>query len=126
MQVIVTFFLSSIAILALTHVLAMEFYLYWTYHWLDIFMHLLGGVSVALGYASLPFFGIQLPKRFSTISTYLLIVLVVGLFWEVFELSIGTSLTGEEDFVLDTVSDLVLDVLGGALGYYLINRLKDF
>ena len=42
------FGLASI-ILAVTHIISLELFLYWRYWWLDLPMHILGGSVVALG-----------------------------------------------------------------------------
>lgn len=124
MQVLLALFLTTGLVLAVTQVVAVEFYLYWIYPWFDIPMHILGGVFVAFGYAMLPFFRIRVPSRFTKLGTYLLVVLVVGIAWEVFEYVNGISVLEEKDFFLDTAMDLVFDLLGGAVGYYLVTRIK--
>lgn len=109
------FFLIAISLLAVTHIIALELFLYWQYPWFDIPMHLLGGTVVALGmFAShdlLP----QFPARLLYPIPVLLIVLMVSLGWEVFELYAGIPV--EENFAGDTIIDLIMDILGGVIGY---------
>jgi hypothetical protein len=121
----ITLFLSGIVLLALVHFLAIEFYLYWTYLWLDMPMHLLGGFCVALGVSILSLFRIHLPPHFQTLRWYVIVVLVVGIAWEIFEYVNGISLVEGEVFVIDTVIDLTLDVLGGVLGYAIFVRTNN-
>ena len=117
------FFISSIT-LALVHLMAMEFSLYWKHVWLDMPMHFLGGFCVALGYAIIPFFKIQLPESLTTVWVYLGAVLLVGIAWEVFELFTGISLANDaENLLLDTSVDVVLDLCGGYVAYALIKRI---
>ena len=90
---------------------ALEYYWYWTYWWLDIAMHLAGGVVLGLlvtTYGS---------RRFVFVLGG---VLLIGLAWEAFEFALGLSIT-EPNFVSDTVVDLVMDLLGAALAYGMIH-----
>lgn len=119
----VSIFLSALFLIGITHVLALEFYLYWTYLWFDMPMHVFGGFTVALGFSMLPFFRIHIPEHLKTLQVYLVVVLAVGLLWELFEYVGGISILAEEDFFNDTSMDLVLDLLGGAVGYYLVKYL---
>lgn len=122
MQVLVTFFLSALMTLALVHILALKFFLYWKYTWLDIPVHVLGGVCVALGFSILPYLRINLPSRYATFFAYMTFVLLVGLAWEVFEIMSGMN-SIDEYFLSDTLLDLSMDLCGGWLGYTLMRRI---
>lgn len=89
---------------------ALQYYWYWTYWWLDIAMHVAGGVVLGLLVA---IYGSQ---RFVLVLGG---VLIIGIAWEVFEFVLGLSVT-EPNFVSDTVVDLVMDLLGGSLAYGMI------
>ena len=118
------FFVASVT-LALINALALEFSLYWRYLWLDMPMHFLGGFCVALGYGIIPFFGIRLPRCLETRGAYLGAVLLVGLAWELFEYVFGISLVNDAgNLISDTSMDLVLDLLGGYIGYLLLQKIK--
>jgi len=123
MGIRIVFFVSSLFVLALTHIVAIEFFLYWRYLWFDIPMHFLGGICVALGIWSLPFFRISLPSRFETLLFYGSAALGVGVLWEVFEVAIGVSVT-QTGYVFDTVLDLVMDVSGGIVGYGIVKAIQ--
>jgi hypothetical protein len=125
MNLLLTLFLSSLTTLAVVHYVALEFFLYWRYLWFDIPMHLLGGTTVALGISILPFFRINIPRRFLTLFGYVSIVLCVGLAWEAFELIGGISIL-DESFVPDTITDLCMDILGGLIGYALSVKMHSF
>jgi uncharacterized BrkB/YihY/UPF0761 family membrane protein len=114
MSIRLTFFFAALILLAVVHVVALELYLYWKFPWFDIPMHLLGGISVALGYSILH---TRLSPRLRTFSWYIAAVLLVGIGWEIFEYAAGISLAREESFLLDTALDLCMDTLGGILGY---------
>lgn len=109
------FFLTAISVLAVVHVLAVELFLYWRYHWLDIPMHALGGAAVALSFFALHDLFPKYPKRLLYPTPVLLLTLLVALMWEVFELKAGIPI--EEHFAIDTTVDLIMDMLGGILGY---------
>lgn len=115
-------FIIAAGALALFHSFFLQFYLYWTYLWLDIFMHLLGGIVVALGLlacarsvASAPYW--------QSLRTTLGIVFVVGVGWELFELLIGATFL-ESMPVVDTVSDLVFDIAGGVIGHTFARMIR--
>jgi hypothetical protein len=114
MSIRLTFFFTALILLAVVHVVALELYLYWKFLWFDIPMHILGGVSVALGYALLER---RVRRRFSTVIWYVGAVLCVGIAWEMFEYAAGISGVGGESIAVDTAIDLGMDLLGGILGY---------
>lgn len=119
------FFLITASTLAVTHYLAIEFYLYWLYLWFDMPMHFLGGVTVALGYLSVRDFIVSLPLWLFKFVPTIFFVLLVAVSWEVFEFWTGLT-TDEALYVNDTLSDLVLGVLGGTLGYLVGKRIGYF
>lgn len=102
-------------VMAIVHVLAIELSLYWTYLWLDIPMHLLGGAVVALGMFTAHDLIRDFPVRLLYPIPVLLVVLMVSLGWEVFEIYAGVPI--EANFAGDTIVDLVMDMLGGIVGY---------
>lgn len=114
MSIRLAFFFAALILLAVVHIIAIELYLYWKFPWFDVPMHLLGGVSVALGYSILH---ARLSPKLRTFSWYIAAVLFVGVGWEFFEYAAGISLAQEESFLLDTALDLCMDILGGILGY---------
>ncbi len=122
----VTLFLIAMSTLAITHYVATINFLYWRYTWLDIPMHFLGGLCVALGFSILPFFRITLPERYRTLIWYLLMVFAVGIAWEVFEYINGISLASPHERLLtDTLGDLFFDLLGGYTGYFISRHTSE-
>lgn len=109
------FFAVALSVLAVTHMLATTFFLYWTYLWLDIPMHALGGMVVALGFLTV--FSAYARGAFQkSVLVTLSVVLGVGVLWEVFELT--SAITGPEaGYVQDTIADFVMSLIGGFLGY---------
>jgi zinc transporter ZupT len=115
--------LASIALLSIViaavHLTALNTALYWIHPWLDECMHLIGGALLAL-------IGLWLALRFGYISRaeltnwrtmiYLFVfVLTISAGWEIFEVWAGIPIY--ESYARDTVSDFVMDLLGGALLY---------
>ena len=101
--------------------IASVFYLYWTVWWFNMVMHFLsGGVVTMTTFLILRFF--RKNETFSRLKIIFLAiasVFIVGIAWEIFELSVGlTSFSDGIWYVLDTVSDLILDLSGGFLGIF--------
>lgn len=119
------FFILTASTLAVTNYLALEFYLYWLYLWFDMPMHFLGGLTAALGYLALRDFFPRLPKTLFRISLTLSFVFLVAVAWELFEVWAGIPLH-EPDYILDTLMDLCLGLLGGAVGYFVGKRVGYF
>ncbi len=123
MNLLLTFFFATFGTLAVVHFFAMKFFLYWKYDWFDIPMHAFGGLCVALGFSILPFLRISLPSRYGTLIVYLLAVVLVGILWEIFEVATGIA-TVDQYYWDDTSLDLVMDVVGGTIGYFFVQSIK--
>ncbi len=119
----VVLLLSSLATLAIIHWVALDLHLYWKYLWLDVPIHFLGGACVALGFSILPFFKISLPPWSTTVYAYVCVALFVGIVWEVFEVTSGVAIV-DEYYIGDTTLDLCMDVLGGIIGYGVVQSVK--
>lgn len=103
------FFLALFAscILALIHNVASVGYLYWTYRWLDIPVHILGGFALGC------FLVAALFRH--RLGLYVAGIVVVTVGWEVFEVLIG--MPRPTDYLVDTVSDVANGALGAAVAY---------
>ena|SRR3989344_5712710 len=108
-----------LAVVAAVHIAALQLYLYWYFPWLDLFVHLFGGMWAALIVTWL----MRLFKREPTLISLLVAVILIGIAWEIFEVAIGMTYY-EENFVLDTALDLLMDTMGGIIGYFIAPRLK--
>lgn len=99
--------------------------LYFTYKWLDIPMHLFGGFVVALlGVCLYILYKKKIDKVFFWV-LILLFVLVIGSFWEIFELSMSVMYhmqTMNLTNIYDTISDLINDTIGGVAALYLSHK----
>ncbi len=107
---VIIFILSTL--LVMLHNAALEGSWYWKFPWFDLVMHFLGGlvfgcISV---WILLRFFSEK--HAFTYLVWWLCgIVFVVGISWEVFEYLADVAFA--EHYLLDTVSDMIMDLLGG-------------
>mgnify|MGYP006914907401 FL=1 len=108
-------FLISFSMLAVIHVIALELFLYWSISWFDIPVHFLGGSVVALGLFTLHDLRIYVKSRHLRPVPVVFIVLLVALAWEVFEIAAGVPI--EANYVIDTLTDISMGILGGLVGY---------
>lgn len=121
--ILVTYLLSSVVIIGIAHYVALKYTLYFEFPWLDIPMHLLGGAIIALIFLLLHVYIPQL-SRYSGFFPALMFVLLVGLLWELFEIYIGIPLI-EGNFELDMIADLINDLIGGAMGYFVGRKVNE-
>ncbi len=122
------FITGLLIFIVVVHFLALANYWYWTYQWLDILMHFLGGFWVAAVFIRLNSeFRIKNLELISTNSTIIIIIItlsfvaLIGIFWEFSEFlyDIFISSRGYSGFLqlgaADTIADLFFDLLGGAV-----------
>lgn len=120
---ILKFLFVLIWALALIHMLAEQYYLYWTVRWFDMVTHFLGGAWIGLasiwvwyfsGYVRKP----QFPKG-RVLLLAVLSGLVVGVIWEVYEFAVW-KVVGRpfpENYIGDTQLDIIMDMCGAYVGY---------
>lgn len=98
-------------------------YYYWTVPWYDAPIHFLGGAWVALFWLwaleSKFFSGL---KPLLSGRKVIFVVLAIGLLWEIYELVLGVTDVADKKFMADTIKDLVMDILGGTLAVYIMNK----
>lgn len=112
--------------------LGFKFYeLFW---WYDVVLHFLGGALIALVVINWPKFNKQFLAKYQKIIFVLIIVLIVGLAWEVMEQILEGILYIKyyEGMVLkelnagatpDSFSDLVMDFVGGlVVSFFFLRR----
>jgi len=131
-----SFVWSSLTVITFVHLLASFKHWYWVYSWIDIPMHFVGGLWVAL-----LFFWLMHkvePQYPADVSLWIVVltaigfVMTVGVFWEFFEFSYDTLIAKKglaelsQQGSADTVGDLAMDLLGGSafLAYYSISIRK--
>ncbi|OGG44433.1 hypothetical protein A2841_00470 [Candidatus Kaiserbacteria bacterium RIFCSPHIGHO2_01_FULL_48_10] len=122
-----TFILVGIALLAFAIFLlqqyALDMYLYWRFWWFDVLMHGLGGVLI--GSFALWFFVFEFQTKYNRLLLFSLAsVLGVGIAWEIFEKVAGWQVDRTlAAYVFDTLGDIVMDILGGFLAYFICSRI---
>ena len=120
------FLLSLIFVIAAIHIAGMYLGLYERFLRLDSILHFLGGLWVGLT-AIWFFFVSQYTKslkitKWRLLFVSLLAAAILGIFWEYFELLIGTPFYIER-YYADTIKDLTLDVFGAFMGcIYIVRR----
>ncbi len=123
-----TYLLSLILLIAILNGAAVYWHLYFHIWWLDIPMHLLGGLWVGLFGLSW-YYRSRLPKTKDTTPLFVVVFAValtmtVGLAWELFELSAQTFIERADVHDLgDTLADLVNDTLGALTAAYIFIRM---
>lgn len=115
---------------AFFHFLAINYYLYWTFGWFDIPMHLIGGVFVGfvMSWALLVLHTNNPIQVKQSIAFVMLSVFFVGIGWEVFEaVTKTTGVIPGNDYVSDTMLDLIMDIIGGAFAAeYTFNKIYQY
>ena len=114
-----------IVAIAVVNGLAEKYYWYWKFtvdfppygiiRWFDMPMHFSGGVWLAgMAVWLYPLFKTELPRPFSKILLICITTaLGVGLTWEIYEAIISYITVLHINAMLDTLSDLLFDILGG-------------
>jgi F0F1-type ATP synthase membrane subunit a len=118
------FFVLTLGVMAVLHWLALSFYLYWRWEWVDIAMHGFGGAVVALGLFTIRDFVRSVPERFEYVGPIMAGVLIVVLLWELFEIFVVQIPLDVPGLVLDTSIDIVMGALGGFVGFLVGHSLR--
>ncbi len=123
------FLISSLIlafIVAVFHSLAIENSWYWLYWWMDVLMHVFGGLLIGL--LALAFHSyFSLDRSTKNLFVFVIVlVLVIGVGWEIFEYTTNVFVA-EEPFP-DAFHDLFADLAGGLFSFvigYLIYGAKN-
>lgn len=111
------------------HVLGTYFFWYWRMSWFDIIVHGLAGVWV--GGISLWFYylsGYIKPQYYGgdfIILLSLVVVLFVGVAWEIFEVLIGSISVLYQEYSLDTAIDIIIDIVGALIASFYFYIIKN-
>jgi len=116
------FFILAFLLFFVVNILAHVFSLYWVYPWFDTPMHVLGGAVIALALHSMPSIVARIPRERRTLVVTVLVVLSMGVLWEVFQYGVGYQ--REAGYIFDTVADLTGDALGALIGFYFVRTLE--
>lgn len=117
--------LSTLAVLvcviAVMHIIATLFFLYWTLWWYDVILHFLGGIFSGLLVLWLRFFSgyfgsPSIPPEGRVLCFAVVTTLCIGVGWEVFERLLGHTWS-IEGYWLDTSLDVILGLFGGTIAF---------
>jgi len=116
--------LLLILLIAITHNIATEHYLYWKYLWSDLVVHLFSGLWVALvGLGIFVFSRKDKSGIMRILFSTIILSLSIGILWEVFEYSVGI-ISFSKWYVPDTISDIIMDMIGGIAGFFIALGLR--
>lgn len=105
----------AVLVLAVGNYLGQQWDLYQHIGYYDIFMHLFGGFAIGLSVAAV----VELHGGMIRHKTWFILgsVLLAGVGWELFEAyyDIAGAPVGTHAYGIDTVKDLIDDVLGGVI-----------
>lgn len=117
------FFVVCFGTFALLQLLLLRLYLYWRYEWIDMPMHLFGGVIVGLGVFAARDLHVPLFSYLVRPAGVFFVVLCVALSWEAFEFAGGITEL-EPGYWRDAITDVVLGLIGGGFGLLLGSRFE--
>ena len=118
---LIPLFAASVAVLFF-HLKGLNSEFYWLYWWYDIPMHIFGGVVVALVYAWLQTAFPKIPQL--SWKNILMVIITIGVLWEIWELLVGDTAFSDNGYALDTIKDLVDDVIGACVVYFVIKKIS--
>lgn len=116
----------TLAITGFLNFVAIKLELYWTVWWIDMVVHFFGGLTVGLAtlWLSSRFFDFRKWSTLRLSTTAILGAITIGVLWELYELYFGiTSLSDGIHYVTDTSSDILMDTIGGIVGFFYVNNL---
>ena len=122
MKIIMTKEIIGLGLLiSIFHYLALKLFLYWTTDWFDVLMHFLGGFLIGLimiAFIKRIHVNEEMPSKKLLFTAVILGVLVIGLTWELWEIFVGFTDVLKDQ--VDTMIDLVMDLIGGIVAtlYY--------
>lgn len=120
-------FLTILSIL-IFHYFALRYSWYWTIRWLDTPVHIVGGfwVSVTALWVSLKSGYIKDIRGYKskTLLAMLISVLIVAVFWEIFELVFKITSLNSVGYWQDTLGDIFNTFIGGVVVFIYFVRNK--
>jgi len=124
------YFAFCLFIVFILNTLASYFFWYSSIKEFDLIMHFLGGFTASLFsfwfFYKKCVFWIESGNAFKTFRVILLAVLIIALLWEIMEFGVqGIFKTDILADIPDSISDIIMGMIGGALGgFYIIRKYK--
>lgn len=118
----------TILFIAVFHYLSIKYSWYWTFRWLDIPVHILGGfwVSLTTIWVCLKAKHIESIYDYKKKVLFLMLVSVlsIAIFWEVFELVFGVTSLEKYGYWQDSLSDISNGFVGGIISFIYFTKNK--
>ncbi|MEI8338262.1 MAG: hypothetical protein WCF92_03930 [bacterium] len=105
-------------LLLLVHSFATYTGLYWITGWFDTVSHLLGGFVIFFGFSYIFSFKNKKP----TLGVIIILSLLVGIIWELFELKYGITSLVSRKYISSTSIDLIFDIIGSCLAFLIVKK----
>lgn len=123
---IISFF--TILLIGVFHYLSMQYSWYWIYKWIDVPIHFLGGFWFSLTslWISLKVKHIDniLGYKKKALFVMLISVLIIAVFWELFELIFNITSIHSIGYWQDSLSDILNGFLGGMIAFLYFTKNK--
>lgn len=115
-----------IFLLLFLQIAATFWHLFFYIWWLDIPMHVLGGLWIALFVLSSYYSSLRVTEKISApvfvLALAVAATLALGLFWEIYEFAVDHAVGDTGVGLADTLKDLADDLVGALLGAWLFMR----
>ena len=123
MRVKIYFSLFVACLIVIINYYASFYQFYWILPWFDIPMHILGGFVIALfTQVCMDHFNHHKVNK-NRVSFAILSAFIVGIIWEFTEWHLGITTGLSPASRLDTIKDVIDDIIGGALSVWIWNFL---
>lgn len=114
------FLVVLIFVIAVADATALRYHLFFMYRWLDIPMHLLGGLWVSLFILWYHFVFrhkfVRIRNRRGAVALALSGTFAVALGWELFEYAVNAYIVLDRYDMMDTLKDLLMGMIGASVG----------
>jgi hypothetical protein len=120
---------AAAILMLILELIASKLTLYYVWPWFDIFMHTLGGMTVALALiAAVEGYTNWMPRSLSAKAMFVSGgVILVGLLWELFEYLLDRWLgVNLQPSIPDTIADLLFDTVGALVVVVVISLFTIF
>jgi len=116
------FLLGVVFIIGVLHLMGQFLYLYWQLPMYDRVVHFLGGffTGSAVYLFLRPWW--QTHSAVSLMISTLVLSLVVGILWEVFEAKTGVTIMTDIGYIIDTREDIILDIVGSLVAWLFVPK----
>jgi len=114
-----------VVLIFLLNFVANKLYWYSSIWWFDILMHFLGGFWLGLVFLWIFYKDLSnLSLKKDTFIKIILGVLFIGFGWEMYEIVVNDIFAKNTFDLFDTSLDMVCDLTGGVVAYYLFNNIS--